>query len=101
MHAAQALLNLSVLVLLLLDERIAYLCHATVVAIAFGSLCLKVELLDVDLVLLNFVDEFFLAFPLGVIVTLAILEFGNLLVQVGDACLVSVALDGGTLNLEL
>ena len=101
LHLAQAVLYLGVLVLLLLDERVADFGHAAVVAVAFGTLSLKVELLDVDFVLLDLVDEFFLALPLGVVVALAVFEFGNLPVQVSDALLVAITLDGGTLNLQL
>ena len=101
LHFTQAVLDLMVLVLLLLDEGVPDFSNTAVVAVAFGSFRIKIELFDVDFVLLNLVDELLLALPLGVVVVFAVLEFGNLLVQVGDACFVSIAFDGGALDFEL
>ena len=72
LHAAQLFLEFGILVLLLLDERIADFGHTSVVSVAFSAFSLKVELLNVDFVLLDVVDEFFFALPLGIVVTLAV-----------------------------
>ena len=53
------------------------------------------------LVLLNLVDECLLAFPFSTEVVLLVLQFGYLLVELGDLRLVVLTLDGLTLNLQL
>ena len=58
-------------------------------------------MLDVDFILLDAVDELFLILPLGFVIALLFLELGNVLVELGNALLVAVALDGLALNLQL
>ena len=85
----------------MLDERVAYLGYAGIVAVALSTLGVEVELLNVDFVLLNFVYKLLLALPLGLVIVLTVAQVGELLVELLDALLVAIALDGSALNLEL
>ena len=51
--------------------------------------------------MLDAVDELALALPLGTEFRFLFLEFGNLLVELGNLRLVALPLDGLPLNLEL
>ena len=85
----------------MLDERVAYLSHSGIVAVALSTLGVEIELLNVYFVLLNFVYKLLLALPLGLVIVLTVAQVGELLVELLYALLVAVALDGSALNLEL
>ena len=101
LHIAQLLLYADIFVLFLLDERVADFGNTAIVPTLLGTLGFEVELLDVNLVLLDFINQFLLGFPLGVVIALAVLEFGNLLIKVCNALLIAIALDGCALDFEL
>ena len=81
--------------------RISDLSHALVVAFTFHALSLKLQVLNLLLVLLNFIDEVFLSFPFCTEVAFLVLQLGNLLVELLNLRLVVLAFDGLTLYLQL
>ena len=97
----QLLLNLLDVVLESHELGVANLSHTLVVALTLLALSLKLEVLHLLLVLLNLVDECLLAFPFSTEVVLLVLQFGYLLVELGNLRLVVLTLDGLTLNLQL
>ena len=97
----QLLLNLLDVVLKSHELGVANLSHTLVVALTLLALSLKLEVLHLLLVLLNLVDECLLAFPFSTEVMLLVLQFGYLLVELGNLRLVVLTLDGLTLNLQL
>ena len=68
-------------VLQLLSQPVADFCHPTVVALAFGLLCLEVQLLQLFLLLLELFRQSLLAFPLGTHLGLLFAQIGYLLVK--------------------
>ena len=74
-----------------LQVAISYLCHSLVVALTFGSLSLKLQLLHLLLVLLNLVHQFLLALPFGSEGVLLLTQLGNLFVQLCQLRLVVLA----------
>ena len=97
----QTFLDFLVLVLLLLDEGVADFGHTCVVAFALGLLGLEVQLLDVLLVLLYLLDLGLLGHPLGAEALLGLAQVGELLVNLLELVLVSLALDSLTFDFEL
>ena len=81
--------------------RVSDLCHTLVVAFTFHALSLKLQVLNLLLVLLNFIDEVFLSFPFCTEVAFLVLQLGNLLVELLNLRLVVLAFDGLTLYLQL
>ena len=84
-----------------LQLRVAYLSYLTIVALALRTLCFKLQLLYLLLVLLDFVDELPFSFPLGAEVLFLFTEFGNLLIQLGNLGFITLTLDGLSLYLKL
>ena len=97
----QTLLSLLDVALQLLEFAIADFCHLSIVAFTLGTIGVKLQLLDVHLVLLNLVEQGFLVLPLGFILTFLFLQFGQFLTDLFQFRLVVLALDGFTLYLEL
>ena len=80
---------------------IAYLGYSSIVALALGTLCLNLEILNLLLVLLNLVDESALALPLRSKLAFLVAQFGYLLVELGKLVGVVLTLDGLALYLQL
>ena len=98
---AQLCLNLLYVFLQSLQTAVAYLCHAFVVAFAFGTLGLELQLFHLLFVLLNLVHQTFLALPLCTERTFFVLEFGNVLVELCYLVGVVLALYGFALDFKL
>ena len=101
MHRLELFLNVSILVLFLLNARIAYLCHTSIVAVALGTLGIEVELLNVDFVLLYAIDKLLLRFPLGVIFAFSVAQVGKFFIKLSHLLRVAFTLYRLTFNLEL
>ena len=65
LHGLKLGLYCGILLLFLVDARVAYLSHLRIVAFTLGTIGLEVELLYVDSVLVYAVDQFLLGFPLS------------------------------------
>ena len=83
------------------ELAVAYFSHAPIVALALGTLCLKLEVLRLFLVRLNAGEEFFLALPLGAEGFFALLQIGDFAVEAFEFLLIVFALDGLALDFEL
>ena len=64
-----------------LQPAVPYLSHPCVVALALGTLSLKLQLLHLLLVLLNLVHQTLLALPFSAELVFAVAQFGDVLVQ--------------------
>ena len=80
---------------------IANLSHFGIVAFTLSLLRLKLQALNGLLVLLNLVHQSFLGFPLSPVRVLLFFQFGNFLVELLYLVVITLALDGLTLNLKL
>ena len=84
-----------------LQLAVAYLSHALIVAFAFSPLRLKLQLLHLLLVLLNFVHQPLLALPFCTERLLLVLQIGNVLVELCNLVGIVLALYGFAFDLEL
>ena len=75
--------------------------HFTVVAFAFSFVGFEFQVLDVYLVLLNLVDQFFFAFPLSFLFSLFFFEIGDLLVQLLQLAFVVLTFDRFAFDFQL
>ena len=89
------------LALQLLQFAVAYFCHEAVVALALSTLRLKLQRLNLLLVLLDAVDEFLLALPFRLEGIFLLAQFGNVVVELCQFGLVVLTADGLALYLEL
>jgi len=101
LHLLQLLLNRRNLTLQGLQASIAYFGHLAIIALALGTFGLKLQLLNLLFVRLNFVDQSLLTLPLCLERGLLFLQFGNLLVQLRQLGFVLLPFDGFALNLQL
>ena len=97
--ALQLLLNLLDIVFESYQLGVANLCNTFVVSFTLHALSLKLEVLHLLLILLNFVDKSLLAFPLCTEVMFLILQLSNLLIELLNLWLVVLTLNGLTFNL--
>ena len=89
------------LLLFRLYQSVAYFGNPSVIAFALGFLCLKLQVFDIDLVLLNLVDLILLALPLGHLRLLVFLQIGNLFVKLLQLLHIVLAFDSFALDLKL
>ena len=101
LHRLQLFLNFADLFFLLFDLSVTDFGHFTVVAFAFGLIGFKLQVLDVYLVLLNLVDQFFFAFPLSFLFSLFFFEVGDFLVQLLQLAFVVLTFDRFAFDFQL
>ncbi len=94
LHSLQLSLNAYILIFLLLDGSVADLGHTCIVAFTLGSLGIKVELFDIDLVFLNAIYQVFFGLPLSRDLVLLFAHRSQIFLNVLDASLVTFTLDG-------
>ena len=97
----QLTLDMCNVVLKCFQFRVAYFGYLAVVALALGTFCLQLQVLNILLVLLDFVDELALAFPLGTELGFLLLQFGDVLIQLCYLLGVALSFDSLTLDFEL
>ena len=91
----------SIFVGFLLDERIADFSHTSIVAIAFSAFGFKIELFDINFVLLNSINEFLFATPFRLIIALHIFQIGNFFIHLSNVLCITIALNGSSFDFEL
>ena len=81
--------------------RVADFRHLPIVTLAFGTLSLQLQILHLLLILLDLVDELSLTFPLGAELGLLLPELCDILIQLCNLGLVSLALDSLAFDFKL
>ena len=101
LHSFQLSLDADILILFLLDGTVAYFGYTSIVAFTFGTLGIKVELFDIDLILLYTVYQVFFGLPLSCNLALLLTHRGQVFLDVLDTSLVAFTLDGFTFDFFL
>ena len=101
LHIMQLFLYVFDIGFLFLDLTVTDLCYFTVIAFTFSLISFKLQVLDIDLILLDLVDQRFLTFPLSLLLCFLILQVSNLLIQLFQLLFIIFPLDSFPFNLQL
>ena len=101
LHRLQFLLDFPDLFLLLFDLSVTDFSYFTVVAFTFGLIGFKLQVFDINLILLNLVDLLFFALPLSLLFRFFVLQVSNFLIELFQLSFIIFTLDRFTLNFQL
>ena len=101
LHRLQFLLDFPDLFLLLFDLYVTDFGYFTVVAFTFGLIGFKLQVFDINLILLNLIDLLFFALPLSLLFRFFVLQVGNFLIELFQLSFIIFTLDRFTLDFQL
>ena len=101
LHRLQFLLDFLNFLFLLFDLSVTDFGYFTVVAFTFGLIGFKLQVFDIDLILLDLVDLLFFTLPLGLLFRFFVLQVGNFLIELFQFSFIVFTLDRFTFDFQL